>query len=120
MDDVVIVGAARTAIGKFGGSLAAMPASQLGARIIRALLERTGLEARQIDEVILGQVLAAGQGQNPARQAALYAGLPVETAATTINKVCGSGLKSIQLATQALKCGEAGVVIAGGDRKSVV
>jgi len=114
MDDVVIVGAARTAIGKFGGSLAAMPASQLGARIIRALLERTGLEARQIDEVILGQVLAAGQGQNPARQAALYAGLPVETAATTINKVCGSGLKSIQMATQALKCGEAGVVIAGG------
>jgi len=114
MDDVVIVGAARTAIGKFGGSLAAMPASQLGARIIRALLERTGLEARQIDEVILGQVLAAGQGQNPARQAALYAGLPVETAATTINKVCGSGLKSIQLATQALKCGEAGIVIAGG------
>ncbi len=114
MDDVVIVGAARTAIGKFGGSLATMPASQLGSRIIRALLERTGLEARQIDEVILGQVLAAGQGQNPARQAAIYAGLPVETAATTINKVCGSGLKSIQLATQVLKCGDAGIVIAGG------
>ena len=114
MDDVVIVGAARTAIGKFGGSLATMPASQLGSRIIRALLERTGLEAQQIDEVILGQVLAAGQGQNPARQAAIYAGLPVETAATTINKVCGSGLKSIQLATQALKCGDAGIVIAGG------
>ena len=114
MDDVVIVGAARTAIGKFGGSLATMPASQLGSRIIRALLERTGLEPRQIDEVILGQVLAAGQGQNPARQAVIYAGLPVETAATTINKVCGSGLKSIQLATQALKCGDAGIVIAGG------
>ena len=114
MDDVVIVGAARTAIGKFGGSLATMPASQLGSRIIRALLERTGLEAQQIDEVILGQVLAAGQGQNPARQAVIYAGLPVETAATTINKVCGSGLKSIQLATQALKCGDAGIVIAGG------
>ena len=114
MDDVVIVGAARTAIGKFGGSLATMPASQLGSRIIRALLERTGLEAQQIDEVILGQVLAAGQGQNPSRQAAIYAGLPVETAATTINKVCGSGLKSIQLATQALKCGDAGIVIAGG------
>ena len=114
MDDVVIVGAARTAIGKFGGSLATMSASQLGSRIIRALLERTGLEPRQIDEVILGQVLAAGQGQNPARQAAIYAGLPVETAATTINKVCGSGLKSIQLATQALKCGDAGIVIAGG------
>ncbi|MFM8444988.1 MAG: acetyl-CoA C-acetyltransferase [Methylococcus sp.] len=114
MDDVVIVGAARTAIGKFGGSLATMPASQLGSRIIRALLERTGLEAQQIDEAILGQVLAAGQGQNPARQAAIYAGLPVETAATTINKVCGSGLKSIQLATQALKCGDAGIVIAGG------
>jgi acetyl-CoA C-acetyltransferase len=114
MDDVVIVGAARTAIGKFGGSLAAMPASRLGAGIIQALLEKTGLEARQIDEVLLGQALGAGQGQNPARQAAIYAGLPVETAATTINKVCGSGLKSIHLATQALKCGEAGIVIAGG------
>lgn len=113
MDDVVIAGLARTAIGKFGGSLSAMPASQLGVRIIRALLERTGLEARQIDEVILDQVLAAGQGQNPARQAALYAGLPLATAATTINKVYVSGLKSIRQATEALQCGEAGIIVSG-------
>jgi acetyl-CoA C-acetyltransferase len=114
MEQVVIVGAVRTAIGKFGGSLANLPASQLGAKVIAELLARSGLEARQIDEVILGQVLAAGVGQNPARQAALQAGLPYEVSATTLNKVCGSGLKAVQLGVQAIKCGDADIVIAGG------
>ncbi|SMF93547.1 acetyl-CoA C-acetyltransferase [Methylomagnum ishizawai] len=114
MAAVVIVAAARTAIGKFGGALANIPAARLGANVIAGLLARTGLEARQVDEVILGQVLAAGAGQNPARQAALYAGLPYETPATTLNKVCGSGLKAIQWAAQAIRCGDAGIVVAGG------
>lgn len=114
MEAVVIVAAARTAIGKFGGSLANIPAARLGAQVIAGLLARTGLEARQVDEVILGQVLAAGAGQNPARQAALYAGLPYETPATTLNKVCGSGLKAVQWAAQAIRCGDAGIVVAGG------
>jgi acetyl-CoA C-acetyltransferase len=114
MEEVVIVGAVRTAIGKFGGNLANVPAARLGARVIEALLTRTGLEAGQIDEVILGQVLTAGVGQNPARQAAIFAGLPKEVPATTVNKVCGSGLKSVQLAAQAIQCGDAEIVIAGG------
>lgn len=114
MEDIVIVGAVRTAIGKFGGSLATVPAARLGAKVIEALLTRSGLEGSQIDEVILGQVLTAGVGQNPARQAAIFAGLPQEVPATTINKVCGSGLKSVQLATQAIQCGDAEIVIAGG------
>jgi acetyl-CoA C-acetyltransferase len=114
MEQVVIVGAVRTAIGKFGGGLANLPASELGATVIAELLKRTGVEARQIDEIILGQVLAAGVGQNPARQAALKAGLPYEVSATTLNKVCGSGLKAVQLGVQAIKCGDADIVIAGG------
>jgi acetyl-CoA C-acetyltransferase len=114
MEEVVIVGAARTAIGKFGGALANVPAVQLGARIIVELLARTGLEARQIDEVIMGQVLTAGTGQNSARQSALHASLPYEVSATTLNKVCGSGLKSVQLAAQAIQCGDSEIVIAGG------
>jgi acetyl-CoA C-acetyltransferase len=114
MEDVVIVAAARTAIGKFSGTLANTPAAALGAKVIGALLARSGLDAGQIDEVILGQVLAAGVGQNPARQAVLQAGLPYGTAATTLNKVCGSGLKSVQWASQAIRCGDAGIVIAGG------
>ena len=114
MEDVVIVGAARTAIGKFGGSLDNLPASELGAKVIAELLARAGLEGRQVDEVILGQVLAAGVGQNPARQAAIKAGLPYEVPATTLNKVCGSGLKAVQLGVQAIKCGDAAIVIAGG------
>jgi acetyl-CoA C-acetyltransferase len=114
MEDIVIVGAVRTAIGKFGGSLATVPAARLGAKVIEALLTRSGLEGSQIDEVILGQVLTAGAGQNPARQAAIFAGLPQEVPATTINKVCGSGLKSVQLAAQAIQCGDAEIVIAGG------
>ncbi|MES9821828.1 MAG: hypothetical protein ABW161_14880, partial [Candidatus Thiodiazotropha sp.] len=97
-ENIVIVGAARSAIGSFGGSLAGIPGHQLGASIIKGLLERTGVGPEQVDEVILGQVLTAGTGQNPARQAAIAAGLPVETSALTINKVCGSGLKAVHLA----------------------
>jgi acetyl-CoA C-acetyltransferase len=114
MTNVVIVDAVRTPIGAFGGALSSLPASHLGAIVIKALLERNKLAADQVDEVILGQVLTAGVGQNPARQAALEAGLPQECPAMTINKVCGSGLKAVQLAAQAIKCGDADVIIAGG------
>jgi acetyl-CoA C-acetyltransferase len=114
MEDVVIVDAVRTAIGKFGGTLAGISAHKLGARVIAALLERTGVDAARVDEVIMGQVLTAGAGQNPARQAALEAGLPVDVPAMTINKVCGSGLKSVQLAAQAIRCGDAEIIVAGG------
>lgn len=114
MTNVVIVDAVRTPIGAFGGSLASMPAPRMGALVIKALLERTGVAADQIDEVILGQVLTAGSGQNPARQSVIEAGLPVECPAMTINKVCGSGLKAVHLAAQAIKCGDADIVIAGG------
>ncbi len=114
MNEVVIVRAARTATGRFGGSLAAIPAPELGAVVIRALLERSGIRPEQVDEVILGQVLTAGDGQNPARQAALKGGLPDTVPALTINKVCGSGLKAVHLAAQAIKCGDAEIVIAGG------
>ncbi len=113
-EDIVIVAAGRTALGTFGGSLAAIPASELGATVIKGLLERSGLKPEQINEVILGQVLTAGVGQNPARQAVLSAGLPVEVPAMTINKVCGSGLKAVHLAYQAVACGDADIVIAGG------
>jgi acetyl-CoA C-acetyltransferase len=112
--EVVIVAAVRTAVGSFGGSLADVPAHRLGAVVIKDLLRRTGLAADRVDEVILGQVLSAGTGQNPARQAALEAGLPAETPAMTINKVCGSGLKAVHLAFQAIVCGDADIVIAGG------
>jgi acetyl-CoA C-acetyltransferase len=114
MDDVVIVGAVRTAVGKFGGSLAKTAAPQLGAVVIKALLERTGVKADMISEVLLGQVLTAASGQNPARQASIYAGLPDMVPAMTINKVCGSGLKATHLAAQAIKAGDAQIVIAGG------
>ena len=113
-NDVVIVTAARTPIGSFGGSLARLPAHTLGATVISALLEKTGLPPEQVDEVILGQVLTAGTGQNPARQAAIAAGLPHTTPAMTINKVCGSGLKAVHLAAQALRCGDAHIIVAGG------
>ena len=114
MDDVVIVAALRTAIGKFGGTLAKTPASDLGAHIIAALVKQTGISGDQISEVVLGQVLTAATGQNPARQAAMKAGLPDMVPAMTINKVCGSGLKATHLAAQAIKAGDAEVVIAGG------
>lgn len=113
-DEIVIVGAARTAIGAFGGALASVPATTLGARVIEAVLSRAGAPADAVDEVILGQVLAAGAGQNPARQAALAAGLPVGVPAMTINQVCGSGLKAVHLAAQAVRCQDAGLVVAGG------
>jgi acetyl-CoA C-acetyltransferase len=114
MQDVVIVAATRTAIGSFQGSLAGIPAPQLGAAVITHLLEQTGLSGSAVDEVILGQVLTAGSGQNPARQAALLAGLPYTVPALTLNKVCGSGLKALHLAAQAIRCGDAQVIIAGG------
>ncbi len=114
MTKVVIIDAVRTPIGAFGGALSSLPASHMGALVIKALLQRNSLAADQVDEVILGQVLTAGTGQNPARQAAIESGLPQECPALTINKVCGSGLKAVQLAAQAIKCGDADVVIAGG------
>ena len=114
MEDIVIVAAARTGVGKFGGTLARTPASELGATVIRALLARSGLQGEQIGEVILGQVLQAGTGQNPARQAVIRSGLPQAVPAMTINKVCGSGLKAVMLAAQAIRDGDSEVVIAGG------
>ena len=113
-DDVVIVAAGRTAVGSFSGSLSGIPATELGSIVIKGLLQKTGVAADQIDEVILGQVLTAGVGQNPARQAVLGAGLPETVPAMTINKVCGSGLKAVHLAMQAVACGDADIVIAGG------
>ncbi|MFG6203644.1 acetyl-CoA C-acetyltransferase [Pseudomonas retamae] len=114
MQDVVIVAATRTAIGSFQGSLASVSAVDLGAAVIRQLLEQTGLDGAQVDEVIMGQVLTAGAGQNPARQAAIKAGLPHAVPAMTLNKVCGSGLKALHLGAQAIRCGDADVIIAGG------
>ena len=114
MDDVVIVSAGRTGVGKFGGALAKTAASDLGAHVIKNLLARSGIQADQISEVILGQVLTAGCGQNPARQALIRSGIPDMVPAFTINKVCGSGLKATHLATQAIRCGDAQIIIAGG------
>ncbi len=114
MHEVVIVAATRTAVGSFQGSLASIPAPQLGAIVLRRLLEQTGVSPEQVDEVILGQVLTAGSGQNPARQTAVHAGLPFATPAFTLNKVCGSGLKALHLGAQAIRCGDAEVIIAGG------
>ncbi|RMQ78472.1 Acetyl-CoA acetyltransferase [Pseudomonas viridiflava] len=114
MQDVVIVAATRTAVGSFQGSLAAVAAVDLGAAVIRQLLAQTGVDGAQVDEVIMGQVLTAGAGQNPARQAAIKAGLPFSVPAMTLNKVCGSGLKALHLATQAIRCGDAEIIIAGG------
>ena len=114
MKDIVIVAAARTAVGKFGGSLAGISATDLGATVIKDLMRRTGVSPDQIGEVIMGQVLAAGVGQNPARQAGMKAGLPKEVPALTINAVCGSGLKAVMLAAQAVAWGDSEIVIAGG------
>lgn len=114
MEDVVIVAAVRTAIGKFGGALAKVPSAELGATVIRGLLARSGVAADKVSDVILGNVLTAGLGQNPARQAGIRAGLPDTVPAITINKVCGSALKAVILATQAIKCGDADIVVAGG------
>ncbi|MGF7116592.1 acetyl-CoA C-acetyltransferase [Pseudomonas laurylsulfatiphila] len=114
MQEVVIVAATRTAIGSFQGSLANVSAVDLGAAVIRQLLAQTGLDPAEVDEVIMGQVLTAGAGQNPARQAAIKAGLPFAVPAMTLNKVCGSGLKALHLGAQAIRCGDAEVIIAGG------
>ena len=114
MEDIVIVGAARSAIGKFGGSLASVPAAKLGAHIIRKALERAGVAPDQVSEVIMGQVLTAAVGQNPARQAAIWAGLPDMVPAMTINQVCGSGLKAAMLGAQSIANGDSDIVVAGG------
>ena len=114
MTDIVIAGALRTAIGKFGGAIAKVAAPDLGATVIRALLAQSGVKPDQVSEVILGQVLTAGSGQNVARQALIKSGLPNSIPAMTINKVCGSGLKAVMLAAQAVRCGDADIVIAGG------
>ncbi len=114
MEDIVIVSAARTAVGKFGGTLAKTPATELGAAVLKALIERSGLSADQVGEVIMGQVLAAGAGQNPARQSVIKAGLPHAIPGLTINAVCGSGLKAVMLAAQSVATGDSEIVIAGG------
>jgi acetyl-CoA C-acetyltransferase len=112
--EVVIVSAARTAVGTFGGTLSTLPAYELGAVVIKEVLRRAGVSAELVDEVILGQILTAGEGQNPARRASLKAGLPVTTPVTSVNKLCGSGLKAVTMAAQAIMLGDAEVVIAGG------
>ena len=114
MEDVVIVAAGRTAVGKFGGSLAKVPANELDAIVIKGLLQRANLDPNLVSEVIMGQVLTAGSGQNPARQALIKAGIPDRVPGFTVGKVCGSGLKATHLAAQAIKCGDAGIIIAGG------
>lgn len=114
MKQVVIVAAKRTPIGSFLGSLAGVSAPQLGAVAIKALLAETGVAPEAVDEVIMGNVLTTGVGQNPARQAALAAGIPMEKPATTVNVVCGSGMKALQMAAQAIMCGDAEIVVAGG------
>ncbi len=112
--EVVLLGAARTAIGKFGGALRGMPAQQLGALVIREAIRRAGIKERHVDEIIMGNVIAAGLGQNPARQAGVHAGIAVETPSFTVNKVCGSGLKAVMLAAQAIKASDAELIVAGG------
>src|SRR5689334_434566 len=114
MREVVIVGATRTAIGSFQGALAQIPASELGAYVIRALIQKAQIDPESVEEVVMGHVLTAAAGQNTARQAAIRGGLPITTPALTINKVCGSGLKAVHLGAQSILLGEADVVIAGG------
>ena len=114
MNEVVIVAASRTPVGKFGGTLAKIAASELGAHVIKGLMQKTGIDPKLINEVILGQVLTAGVGQNAARQAVIKSGLPDSVPGNTINKVCGSGLKATHLAAQAIRCGDADIIIAGG------
>ena len=114
MREVVIVSAVRTAIGKFGGSLTPLSAPQMGAIVIKEALNRAGVKPELVDEVIMGNVLQAGLGQNPARQAAIFAGMPVEVPAFTVNKVCGSGLKCVELAAQSILAGDNDIVVAGG------
>ena len=114
MREVVIVSAVRTAVGSFGGSLASLSAQQLGAIVIKEAVQRANLKPEQVGEVIMGNVLQAGLGQNPARQAAIGAGLPIDVPSFTVNKVCGSGLKCVELAAQAIKAGDEDIIVAGG------
>src|ERR1700732_1771175 len=113
-DDVVIISGCRTAVGKFQGSLTDLSAPQLGAVVVREAVKRAGVNSDQVDECIMGNVLPAGLGQNPARQAAMFGGLSPATGAMTINKVCGSGLKAVALAAQAVQTGNSSIVVAGG------
>jgi len=113
-DDVVIISACRTPVGKFQGSLSDLSAPQLGAIVVREAVQRAKLDPKQVDECIMGNVVSAGLGQNPARQAAIFGGLPAEVGAMTVNKVCGSGLKAVGLAAQAVKTGDSSIVVAGG------
>src|SRR3981189_3324811 len=113
-DDVVIISACRTPVGKFQGSLSDFSAPQLGAIVVREAVKRAGVDAAEVDECIMGNVISAGLGQNPARQAAIYGGLAPEVGAMTINKVCGSGLKAVALAAQAVETGNSSIVVAGG------
>ena len=110
----LIVSLARTPIGSFQGVLSSIPTVHLGAAVIKSAIERAGIDSAHVNEVIMGNVLSAGEGQAPARQASIYAGLPKSVECITINKVCGSGLKSVMLADQAIRCGDADVIIAGG------
>jgi acetyl-CoA C-acetyltransferase len=114
MRDVVIASAVRTAVGTFGGALRDIPAIELGKIAVQEALQRAGIKPEQVEEVILGNVLTAGQGQNPARQVLIRSGIPKEIPATTVNKVCASGLKSVMMAAQALKAGDADIIVAGG------
>src|SRR2546428_10131045 len=114
MDEVVIISGCRTPVGRFQGSLSDLSATQLGAIAVREAVKRSGVEPARVDECIMGNVISAGLGQNPARQAAIYGGLPPEVSAMTVNKVCGSGLKAVGLAAQALKTGDSLIVVAGG------
>ena len=114
MKDVVIVSACRTAIGKYGGAFKDVPAVDLGAVVIEEAIKRAGIAKDAVDEVVMGNVLQSGLGQNPARQAMIKAGMPIETPAMTINKVCGSGLRCVSLAAQIIKAGDADVIVAGG------
>src|SRR5882762_8491741 len=113
-DDIVIVGAARTAVGAFNGVFAALPAHELGKVAIKAALERAGIDTPRVSEVIMGQILTAGEGQNPARQASIAAGIPVESPAWAVNQLCGSGLRAVALGYQALLNGDSDIVVAGG------
>src|SRR6266851_49080 len=114
MDEVVIISGCRTPVGKFQGSLSDLSATQLGAIVVREAVKRSGVEPGSVDECIMGNVISAGLGQNPARQAAIYGGLPPEVGAMTVNKVCGSGLKAVGLAAQAIQTGNSTIVVAGG------
>jgi len=114
MDNPVIVSAVRTPIGKFLGSLQSVPAPRLGATVVAEAMRRAGIKPEDVNEVIMGNVVGAGLGQNPARQASIFGGVPDSVPALTINKVCGSGLKAVVLGAQAIKCGDAEVVVAGG------